>query len=58
MVEKIVGEEQMLVFCFFIRLSKTGRIMGSPVAGGRLGKWALSSSLSGAYLQNYTNSGF
>ena len=33
------------------RMSKTGHIMGSPVAGGR----AASSSLSGAYLQNYTS---
>ena len=39
---------------FFIRPSKTGRIMGSPVAGGR----AASSSLSGAYLQNYSTYGW
>ena len=38
-------------FLFFIRPSKTGRIMGSPVAGGL----AASSSLSGAYLQNYSS---
>ena len=38
-------------FLLFIRSSKTGRIMGSPVAGGR----AASSSLSGAYLQNYSS---
>ena len=36
----------------FIRPSKTGRIMGSPVAGGRAGWRAASSSLSGAYLQS------
>ena len=35
---------------FFIRPSKTGRIMGSPVAGGRRPH-----SLSGAYLQDYAN---
>ena len=35
---------------FIIRPSKIGRIMGSPVTGG----WAASSSLSGAYLQNYS----
>ena len=34
----------------FIRPSKTGRIMGSPMVSGR----AASSSLSGAYLQKYT----
>ena len=37
----------------FIRPSKTGRIMGSPVAGGQV-----SSSLSGAYLQNYSSKGY
>ena len=39
-----------LIF-LFIRPSKTGRIMGSPMAGGR----AASSSLSGAYLQSYSS---
>ena len=39
-VEKIVGigentSYQYNVFSLFIRLSKTGRIMGSPVTGGR-----------------------
>ena len=38
----------------FIRPSKTGRIMGSPMAGGR----AASTSLSGAYLQNYSSYGY
>ena len=37
-----------------IRPSKTGRIMGSPMAGG----WAASTSLSGAYLQNYSSYGY
>ena len=36
----------------FIRPSKTGRIMGSPKAGG------VPHSLSGAYLQNYTSFGY
>ena len=37
-VENIVGKEENrghLYFLLFIRPSKTGRIMGSPVAGGR-----------------------
>ena len=38
----------------FIRPSKTGRIMGSPMAGRR----AVSTSLSGAYLQNYSSYGY
>ena len=37
----------------FIRLSKTGRIMGSPLAGGRRPH-----SLSGAYLQDYASYGY
>ena len=41
-------------FFLFIRLSKTGRIMGSPMAGWR----AASTSLSGAYLQNYSSYGY
>ena len=45
--EENAGDQHFLLF---IRSSKTGRIMGSPVAGG----WAASSSLSGAYLQNYS----
>ena len=39
----------------FIRPSKTGRIMLSPVAGGRA---ASPHSLSGAYLQDYASYGF
>ena len=39
---------------FSICPSKTGGIMWSPVAGGR----ATFSSLSGAYLQNYTSYGY
>ena len=39
---------------FIISPSKTGRIMGSPMADGR----AASISLSGAYLQNYTSYGY
>ena len=35
-----------------------GRIMGSPMAGGRAGEWAASTSLSGAYLQNYSSYGY
>ena len=42
----------------FIRPSKTGRIMGSPMAGTRVGGWAASTSLSGAYLQNYSSYGY
>ena len=43
---------------FFIRPSKTGRIMGSPVASEREGGRVASYSLSGAYLQNYTSYGY
>ena len=58
----IACNKQFLLFsqCFLpyvaliIRPSKTGRIMGSPMAGGR----AASTSLSGAYLQNYSSYGY
>ena len=43
-------------FLLFIRPSKTGHIMGSPVAGGWAG--CVPHSLSGAYLQNYTSCGY
>ena len=42
----------------FIRPSKTGRIMGSPMAGGRASGWEASTSLSGEYLQNYSSYGY
>ena len=48
---EIARNEQLILF---IRLSKNGHIMESPVAG----RQALSSSLSGAYLQNYTSYGY
>ena len=44
----------MLITRLFVCPSKMGRIMGSPVASRR----AASSSLSGAYLQNYTSYGY
>ena len=40
-------------FLFFICPSKTGRIMLSPVAGGRVG--GVPHSLTGAYLQDYAS---
>ena len=45
-------------FLLFIRPSKTGRIMGSPMAGGRASGRVASTSLSGAYLQNYSSYGY
>ena len=53
-VENIVekGENPYRHFLLFIRLSKTGRIMLSPVAGG------VPHSLSGAYLQDYASYGY
>ena len=44
--------DHCIQFSFFIRLSKTGRIMLSPVAGG------IPHSLSGAYLQDYASYGY
>ena len=43
-------------FSFFIRPSKTGRIMLSPRVGGRAG--GVPHSLSAAYLQDYASCGY
>ena len=51
--ENIVGNQHFLIF---IRPSKTGRIMVSPVAGGSVG--GVPHSLSGAYLQDYASYGY
>ena len=32
-------KDRIVIFSLFIRLSKMGRIMGSPMAGGRVGGW-------------------
>ena len=47
------GDQHLLLF---IRPSKTGRIMLSPVAGGWAG--GVPHSLSGAYLQDYASYGY
>ena len=58
-VENICGKGKFTsIFSIFIRPSKTGRIMESPMAGGRPGGRAASTSLSGAYLQNSSSYGY
>ena len=53
---KNMANEYICFETFFIHPSKTGRIMLSPVASGRVG--GVPHSLSGAYLQDYASYGY